>query len=306
MNLQETVELFLLRGELRPKSKQQYAVVCKPLIAQFGGQREIDTITEADLMRFQNSLSLRLAPVTVANYTSVYKAIFSWACEGEYILKSPARRLVRKRPKPDPDENKSMPPAELRKIVAYAKMTHVRNYAALMVLLASGIRVGGLLSMTWERTDVENQFAWVDDKGGGVYKALFGEQTAAALSAWRQRHPSGQGAIWTGKGPKHEPLKSGAVYALFKDLCDRAGVVGSYHPHCLRHSRGHGLGKAGVPISVIKNILNHSDEKTTAIYQPNDQNYVALIARRHELIALEDDPEEAFRSLNILRLEREA
>ena len=60
-----------------------------------------------------------------------------------------------------------------------------------------------------------------------------------------------------------------------------------------------GLGKAGVPISVISRIMNHSDEAITAIYQPHDDDYVALIARRHELIALADEPERAFRAPNI-------
>jgi len=298
MQVEEAYSLFLLRN-VRPKSASQYEVVLKPLVEWLGSRRDLELVTEADLLKYQLHLRQRLKPVTVSNYTSVIKAWMNWCVDGEYLLKSPARRLERKRPPPSPEDNRAMPPAALRQIVDYAHLTHPRNYAALMMLVASGVRVGGLLSMTWERTDLARQFAWVEDKGGGYYRAYFGDQTAGALTAWYQKHPLQEGAIWTGKGPKYEAIKSGAVYAFFKDLCVRAGVADDYHPHCIRHSRGHGLGKAGVPISVISRIMNHSDEAITAIYQPHDDDYVALIARRHELIALADEPERAFRPPNV-------
>lgn len=298
MQVEEAYELFLMRNK-RPKTVSQYQVVLKPLVAWLGPQRDLELVSEADLFRYQSHLRQRLQPLTVWNYASVIKAWLNWCVEGEYLLRSPARRLERKRPQPGPEDNRAMPPAALRKIVDYAKLTHPRNYAALMVMLSSGVRVGGLLSMTWDRTDIERQFAWVEDKGGGYYRAYFGPITAAALQAWYAKHPIKEGAIWTGKGPTYAPIKSGAVYAFFKDLCQRAGVADDYHPHCIRHSRGHGLGKAGVPLSIISRILNHSDEKTTTIYQPHDDEYVALIARRHELIALSDEPEKAFRPPNV-------
>lgn len=298
MRIEDAYELFLLRN-MRPKSLGQYEVVLKPLVTWLGPDRDLELVSEADLLKYQSNLRKKLKPVTVANYTSVVKALFNWCVDGEYLLKSPARRLERKRPQPGPEDNRSMPPASLRKIVDYARLTHPRNYTALMMMVASGVRVGGLLSMTWERTDIQRQFAWVEDKGGGYYRAYFGDRTSEALEAWYKKHPRKEEFIWTGKGPTYTPIKSGAVYAFFKALCFRAGVADDYHPHCIRHSRGHGLGKAGVPISVISKIMNHSDEKITAIYQPHDDEYVALIARRHELIALADEPEQAFRPSNV-------
>lgn len=298
MRINEAYELFLLR-DVRPKSASQYEVVLAPLVSWLGADRDLELVSEADLMKYQSHLRQRLRPVTVANYTSVIKAWFNWCADGEYIARSPARRLERKRPPADPEDNRAMPPDALRQIVDYARLTHLRNYASLMVMLSTGVRVGGLLSMTWERTDLEQQFAWVEDKGGGFYRAYFGDQTAAALQSWYCKHALKHGPIWTGKGPHYAPIKSGAVYAWFQELCSRAGVQGHYHPHCIRHSRGHGLGKAGVPISIISRIMNHSDEAITAIYQPHDDSYVATIARRHELIALADAPEAAFRPPNV-------
>lgn len=298
MHIEEAYALYLLR-DIRPKSASQYEVVLKPLVDWLGSRRDLELVSEADLMKYQAHLRQRLKPVTVSNYTSVIKAFFNWCVDGEYLHKSPARRLERKRQPPSPDDNRAMPPTALKRIVDYARLTHPRNYAALMVMLSSGVRVGGLLSMTWERTDLDRQFAFVEDKGGGFYRAYFGDHTADALRAWYAKHPLKEGAIWVGKGPAYAPIKSGAVYAFFKDLCGRAGVSDDYHPHCLRHSRGHALGKAGVPISVIRRIMNHSDDAITAIYQPHDDDYVALIARRHELLALESEPEAAFRPRNV-------
>ena len=56
-------------------------------------------------------------------------------------------------------------------------------------------------------------------------------------------------------------------FTVFRKLCSRAGIPGELaHPHVLRHTRAIELVRAGVPLSIVQQILGHSLLNTTAIY----------------------------------------
>ena len=54
---------------------------------------------------------------------------------------------------------------------------------------------------------------------------------------------------------------------VFKELCLQAGIPRELaHPHILRHTRAIELLRAGVPVTIVQNLLGHSALTTTAIY----------------------------------------
>lgn len=56
-------------------------------------------------------------------------------------------------------------------------------------------------------------------------------------------------------------------FTVFRKLCSRAGVpIELAHPHVMRHTRAIELVRAGVPLSIVQQILGHSLLNTTAIY----------------------------------------
>ena len=53
----------------------------------------------------------------------------------------------------------------------------------------------------------------------------------------------------------------------FYRLADEAGIPDDLgHPHILRHSRSVELLRAGVPVTIVQDLLGHSSLNTTAIY----------------------------------------
>ncbi len=53
----------------------------------------------------------------------------------------------------------------------------------------------------------------------------------------------------------------------FKEIASKAGIPDYLaHPHTLRHTRAIELLRAGVPVTVVQDILGHSSLTTTAIY----------------------------------------
>ncbi len=54
---------------------------------------------------------------------------------------------------------------------------------------------------------------------------------------------------------------------VFKELCLKAGIPKELsHPHILRHTRAIELLRAGVPVTIVQDLLGHSALTTTAIY----------------------------------------
>ena len=56
-------------------------------------------------------------------------------------------------------------------------------------------------------------------------------------------------------------------FRIFGKLCRKAGIPSSLaHPHVLRHTRALELIRANVPLTIVQQILGHSNLNTTAIY----------------------------------------
>ncbi len=56
-------------------------------------------------------------------------------------------------------------------------------------------------------------------------------------------------------------------YKVFKERCSDAGIPKELsHPHILRHTRAIELLRAGVPVTIVQDILGHSALTTTAVY----------------------------------------
>ena len=54
---------------------------------------------------------------------------------------------------------------------------------------------------------------------------------------------------------------------VFKKLCLQAGIPKDLaHPHILRHTRAIELLRAGVPVTIVQDLLGHSALTTTAMY----------------------------------------
>ncbi len=54
---------------------------------------------------------------------------------------------------------------------------------------------------------------------------------------------------------------------VFKERCLEAGIPRELaHPHILRHTRAIELSRAGVPVTIVQDLLGHSALTTTAIY----------------------------------------
>ncbi len=74
-------------------------------------------------------------------------------------------------------------------------------------------------------------------------------------------------------------------YAVFQERCQEANIPKELaHPHILRHTRAIELLRAGVPVTIVQDLLGHSALTTTAVYLKMSGQEAKWIMREKGLI----------------------
>ncbi len=74
-------------------------------------------------------------------------------------------------------------------------------------------------------------------------------------------------------------------YAVFQERCQEANIPKELaHPHILRHIRAIELLRAGVPVTIVQDLLGHSALTTTAVYLKMSGHEAKWIMREKGLI----------------------
>ncbi len=282
---------------------KQYKLVLNRVIADLGGTtRLLEEISPRELQRYQSKNWGHLKRSTIAGYTAVLKTFFAWAVDKGYLEKSPADGLRRPPRAKDSAEPRAIPPEHLRQMLDYTRQTSVRNYAILMFLIATGCRVGGLLSVTLNDLDVAHYRASIRVKGGRSGKVFFGDKTRTALEAYLAWRPAcGHDKLWVWDKQPYKPLQDGGVYAMIVDTCQRVHLPKEYFTHGTRHSVGISWTQAGVALGIVSTKLGHSNVGIThEFYAQPDEAFIAMVSRRYEELPLLDNPHEALGG-NIIR-----
>uniref|UniRef100_UPI002628B352 tyrosine-type recombinase/integrase n=1 Tax=Thermodesulfovibrio sp. TaxID=2067987 RepID=UPI002628B352 len=56
-------------------------------------------------------------------------------------------------------------------------------------------------------------------------------------------------------------------FTVFREICKKAGIPSEIsHPHVLRHKRAIELLRAGIPTTVVQQLMEHASLNTTAMY----------------------------------------
>lgn len=302
-SLQEALDTFLLI-ERRPQTNRQYEITLGCLIRAIGPDNDVSLISYEILLNYQARLRKTVKPSTLRGYTNIYKAFFKWCQSRKYTEVNPAADLLLPRKNGEPAASRAIPAAELRRMVEYARVTSVRNYALLLFLCDTGCRVGGLVSLTVLHLHLDEGFAFIEEKSGKWVRVMFGEETANALGAWLRKRPACQhDYVWTGKAPAYAPIKRAAVEALFRVLSEKTDASQVWGPHNVRHAVGHAWAKAGMPPHITKEKLNHQHVSTTLnFYYPQQDPYVEVASRHLSLASLKDDDDQ--RSQGVILLDR--
>lgn len=282
--LEQAISTYL-RIERRPLTQSAYQNVLNRMAQAIGPSNQVERITYEILLDYQVEMRSRLKATTVSSYTMVIMTFFNWCAKRGYCSESPAVDLVRKSGRRDVDKSRAILPEDLRKLIAYARLTSPKNYAILLLLADSGCRVSALCGLSRADLHLDSHSAEVIEKGGFNTRILFGEETAAALNAWIEFSRPALHSSLFGIGRV-------GVYAMIKRLCKKAGTSRDWFPHSFRHAVGHAYALAGIPVSIAARKLNHRNANTTLqYYYPNSDPYLEMISKRLPLASMKEPDE---------------
>lgn len=155
-----------------------------------------------------------------------------------------------------------------------------RDYAILTVLVRLGLRAAEAAAM--ELTDIDWRAGEIIVRGKGNRRDRLplpvdvGRALVAYLRGGRPR--VGCSHVFLRTRAPQGPLTSGAVKAVVRKACARAGiaVVGA---HRLRHTAATEVLRAGASMEEVAQLLRHRHPATTAIYAKVDRTALRTVAR---------------------------
>lgn len=290
-SLQEAYERFV-NVDRSSFTKTTYSNLLVRMVNAVGPVRDVSRVTVEDIEDwFYPTINRKpLKRGTAAEYLSVVRRFFNFCLKRGYIQASPCETIHVRHDEDEPRISSAVSPADLRRMVDYARATSPRNYAILLFFVVTGCRTGGITSLTLPNLYLDQQRARIKEKGSRWVWVRFGPATTEALRAWLEVRP---------KSCNHDSVFTATIGhgagALtrhgFRSIVENISLkMMGYRirPHKLRHARGHSLAWKGIPESITGAVLNHRSSESTRIYYPNDDVTVDAIIREYELAALED------------------
>jgi len=219
-------------------------------------------------------VAARLSRATVARRGAAVRSFFGWALESGLVDADPSARLVTAQP------GATLPPVlgveaatRLLEVARLAATSDdpltVRDWVALELLYATGVRVGELVAADVGDVDRSGRLLRVMGKGGKERVVPFGVPAARALDAWledaRERlvtRDSGAALLLGARGRRVDQRQ---VRALVHRAAAAAGVD-DVAPHALRHSTATHLLAGGSDLRSVQEILGHATLTTTQRY----------------------------------------
>lgn len=284
--LQQAIDLYLL-VDRATVTNRNYTVALHAMMNYIGPSRTLSKVTYKDLVEYIAKRKDDLSQASLYQHCVLIRLFFAWCCKINYLKRSPAEGLAVRKPTETPVESLAIDYQALKGMVNRVKYTCPRDYALLMVMITTGIRIGGVVSMRLSRITLNlrdkqrGDYAEADvlQKGKKRWLTVYivGAAYEALLAYLSVRPDTGSDQLWLSLNAPHNPLKEQGVSGRIQTLAF-AEDAPRHNAHAIRHAFGHGLANAGIPLSAIQKLMGHLNERSTAIYQPRHPAYIKEIA----------------------------
>lgn len=260
---------------------------------QFLQARDFDSprgVEVTDLREFVYELKSRgLAARTIGRKISALRSYFGFLQTLDVIDSDPCELLD------GPKVGRALPSVlsqaeidRLLEIPATDDPLHVRDWAILEFMYATGVRISELVTLRLRDVDFEERLVKVRGKGSKERIIPFGGAALEALIVYlRESRPAlGQAAGRAKVGTlfisrRGRPLTRKGAWDIVKRHVLAAGIRSRVTPHTLRHTFATHLLQGGADIAAVQEMLGHADISTTQIYTHLDRSYLSEVHRRY-------------------------
>lgn len=257
MTMGQLVNKELEYAQLNKKSYKTDESRAKVIKKFFGWNSLIKDIKPEKIEEFKNYLlSTGKSKATANRYLEQLSKSFNIAVDNEYLRKNPCK-TVKKFPVRNTtvrylteDEEKHL----FKVLPEYLK-------PIVITALNTGLRKSNILELTWEQINLEFGLIEVlENKGNKHIYIPVNDTMRELLEKLAENGATGYVFVNPETGENYKDIKKSWNTALAE-----AGIE-NFRFHDLRHTVGTRLASKNVPVNVIKEILAHSDIKTTMRY----------------------------------------
>lgn len=213
------------------------------------------------------------ARASLARRAAAARTFTAWAARTGHLARDPGPRLLA--PRADQVVPQILTEAEVSHLLDVARTraddgepVHLRDWAVLELLYASGLRISELIGVDLPDVDFGERLVRVLGKGGKERMVPFGVPAAAALTRWlatrddlaTQTSPP---AVFLGvRGGRADARQLRAVVHRLTALAGVRDIA----PHGLRHTAATHLLDHGSDLRSVQEVLGHSSLQTTQRY----------------------------------------
>ena len=241
-------QLALEESGLRPSTIKHYTTDGRKFLEYYPDVSPSE-ITSIHIRQYLALLKQRVSAKTVYEVQLALRKFFRFLVDEGEIAGSPCDGIKLTRYRIDPQPLYSMD--EIKAILASCDLktpSGVRDYAIIMVLFDTGVRVGELISMS--PPDWKNRLVKVDGKTGVRYVPL-GLSSLQALERYIRKWSVSDSPMWRGK---HGPLTTSGVLQMVRRRCSSFGVPYK-GVHAFRRSAAAQMKRMGMNDSDIMEIM---------------------------------------------------
>lgn len=225
------------------------------------GHRELSEITSGDIAFLHAEVGAKY-PYQANRIKEQLSKMFNLAVTWGFLDERAVNPTKRVQDFPEKSRMRFATEGEAKRLIsALMREEDIYIRGAILLLLLTGLRKKEILSMEWSKIDwSQGQLRVVKTKNNEVtFQPLSKE--AIAIIRGLPREP-GNPYVVIGKLPgKHRH----DIRAAWERVRKRANVE-DVRLHDLRRTVGAWLTQSGVPIQIVKEVMNHKDLKTTLVY----------------------------------------
>lgn len=168
---------------------------------------------------------------------------------------------------------------------------NVRNYTLIVLGLNSALRISDILNLTWndvydfeERTFKTHVYI-KEKKTGKDKKFLLNKNAVDALQRLRKElgHINVLDCVFQSREGQNKPITRSMALKIVKSSCAAVGIKEQIGCHSLRKTFGYHSWKKGVPLPVLMELYNHSNQSVTKLYLGISQDDIDDVYRMVEL-----------------------
>ncbi|WP_213281799.1 tyrosine recombinase XerC [Cellulomonas hominis] len=247
-------------------------------LAGYARRHGVPDLTAVDIAVLRGWLAAmaasRRSRATLARRGAAARTFFAWAARTGRVAQDPALRLASARPASHLptvlDQGSAAALLDTARVRADdGDAVHLRDWAALELLYATGVRVGELSGADVDDLDLGSRTLRVTGKGDKQRVVPVGEPAVDAAEAWLTRGrpalatpTSGPALLLGRRGARADQRQLRQVVHEIARLAEVDDVA----PHALRHSVATHLLEGGSDLRSVQEVLGHASLATTQRY----------------------------------------